>query len=285
MNAQELYKKLDTDFEIEKLKDDWDGIDLGDFIYPLFLGKWMGLVLDNSQEIERVYTAVFPSDKVIKEILDSGEKNVLLFTHHPMVWDANLPGSPFTNIIQGLLVKMKDLNISLYNLHVPLDKNGEYSTTVGLARELNIPQEEEFCEYFGVRCGVIGKTRFETVGELAEKVEKAVGHQIRVFNYGTPEIKDQKVGLVAGGGNDPEMVKELVKLGINTYVTGVTKINESYAPSVEFHKVAKENGINVIGATHYSTEKFACMAMVSYFEKLGLPAKFISDEPGLADLA
>ena len=199
MNAQELYKKLDTDFEIEKLKDDWDGIDLGDFICPPFLGKWMGLVLNNSQEIERIYTAVFPSDKVINEILDLGEKNVLLFTHHPMIWDSNLPGSPFTNISQELLVKMKDKNISLYNLHVPLDKNGEYSTTVSLARALDISQEEEFCEYFGVKCGIVGKTSFKTIGELAKKVENVMGYQINVFNYGTPKIKDQKVGLVAGG--------------------------------------------------------------------------------------
>ena len=260
------------------------GIDLGNFIHPAFLEKWMGLVLDNSQELEKVYTAVFPSDKIINEILDSGEKNVLLFTHHPMIWDANLIGSPFKNISQELLVKMKDRNISLYNLHVPLDKNGEYSTTVSLARALDIMQDEEFCEYFGVKCGVIGKTNFKTIDELARKVEKTVGHQIKIFNYGTSEIKNQKVSLVAGGGNDPETIKELVKLGINTYVTGVTKINESYAPSVEFHKVAKKNGINVIGATHYSTEKFACIAMVGYFEKLGLPTKFISDEPGLADL-
>ena len=98
------------------------------------------------------------------------------------------------------------------------------------------------------------------------------------------KLRIRRLDWSLGGGNDPEMVKELVKLGINTYVTGVTKINESYAPSVEFHKVAKENGINVIGATHYSTEKFACIAMVGYFEKLGLPTKFISDEPGLADL-
>ncbi len=284
MNAQKLYKKVDTDFEIEKLNDDWDGIDLGEFIFPEFMGKWMGLVLNNSQEIEKVYTAVFPSDKVINEILDSGDKNILLFTHHPMIWDATLPGSPFKNISPELLAKMKDKNISLYNLHVPLDKNGEYSTTVSLARALGIPQDEEFCEYFGVKCGVIGKTNFKTINELAEKVEKTVGHQIKIFNYGIAEAKNQKVGLVAGGGNDPGIIKELVRLGINTYVTGVTKINESYMPSVEFHKVAKENGINVVSATHYSTEKFACMAMVNYFEKLGLPTQFISDEAGLVDL-
>ena len=284
MNARELYKKLDTDFEIEKLKDDWDGIDLGDFIFPEFMGKWMGLVLDNSQEIEEVYTAVFPSDKVINEILDSGDKNILLFTHHPMIWDASLSGSPFKNISPELLVKLKDKNISLYNLHVPLDKNGEYSTTVSLVRALGISQDEEFCEYFGVNCGIIGKTNFKTIDELAGKVEEAVGHQIKIFNYGTSEIKNHKISLVAGGGNDPETIKELVKLGINTYVTGVTKINEGYAPSVEFHKVAKENEINVVSATHYSTEKFACIAMVNYFEKLGLSAKFIVDEPSLVDL-
>jgi len=30
-----------------------------------------------------------------------------------------------------------------------------------------------------------------------------------------------------------------------------------------------------LAATHYSTEKFACIAMTEYFTELGLPSEFI----------
>ena len=46
----------------------------------------------------------------------------------------------------------------------------------------------------------------------------------------------------------------------------------------------KEHNINIIGATHYSTEKFACIEMCKYFERLGLPCKYIDDIPVLEDL-
>jgi putative NIF3 family GTP cyclohydrolase 1 type 2 len=53
---------------------------------------------------------------------------------------------------------------------------------------------------------------------------------------------------------------------------------------MEFHRIAKENKINLLGATHYSTEKFACMAIVEYFAELGIEAEFIEGTPCMEDL-
>ena len=47
--------------------------------------------------------------------------------------------------------------------------------------------------------------------------------------------------------------------------------------SEKAHKIERENKINLLGGTHYSSEKFACIAMCKYFEKLGLKAEFIPD--------
>ena len=54
--------------------------------------------------------------------------------------------------------------------------------------------------------------------------------------------------------------------------------------SAKAHAFEKENKINVIGGTHYSTEKFACQSMCDYFRELGLPAQFIEDLPVMEDL-
>ena len=118
---------------------------------------------------------------------------------------------------------------------------------------------------------------------MAEKFEEAVGHKVKIWNYGKEEIKDRKVAVVAGGGCDAEILSEISQLGINTFLTGVT-FHNNYEPSIEAHKIAKENRINIIGGTHYSTEKFACIKMVKYFEGLGISAEFIPDNPDMGDL-
>lgn len=285
MNAKELYQKLEIDFELDKCRDDWNNIDFDtNFVTENFRKRYIGILADNTDEINKVYTAVFPSEKVMQEILKRNEQNILLFTHHPVDWKIKEGQSPFVNLNSNLLQKFKENRISIYTLHTPLDRNGEYSTSVNFAKNLGVTQIGEFAEYFGFLSGVIGKTNCKNISEIAEKLKEAVGHKVKIWNYGTDEIMDNKVAVVAGGGNDPEILSEVIKLGINTFLTGVTYPNKDYVPSLQAHKVAKENKINMIGGTHYSTEKFACMKMTEYFEKLGIPAEFIKDKPDMGDL-
>lgn len=285
MNAKELYQKLEIDFELDKCRDDWDKIDFdAEFVTENFRKRFIGILADNTEEINKVYTAVFPSEKVMQEILERKEKNILLFTHHPVDWRIREGQSPFVNLNRSLLQKFKENKISIYTLHTPLDRNGKYSTSVNFAKALGVIQIGEFAEYFGFLSGIIGTTDCKNIFEIAKKFKEAVGHEIKVWNYGADEITDNKVAVVAGGGNDPEILSEITKLGINTFLTGVTYPNQNYEPSLQAHKVAKENKINVIGGTHYSTEKFACIKMVDYFKKLGIQSEFIRDNPDTGDL-
>ncbi|NHI89222.1 MAG: hypothetical protein EAX87_06830 [Candidatus Thorarchaeota archaeon] len=284
MKAEKLYLYLDKEFEIEKLREDeWSLLDLGNYVTESFRETRKGLVLDNSSEIQKVYTAVFPSEYVLDKLLTTDEREFLLFTHHPMIWDTSTAGYPFRNIPKKYLEELREREISYYAIHVPLDRNGPYSTTVSLARALEVEREREFFNYFGVQVGVIGKTRHKSFSELSDFVEKKVGHQVKRWTYGESKITNQKVALVAGGGNFPEIAEELTDTDIRTYITGVTKKSRDYEPSLRFHDICKEHGINVIAATHYSTEKWACSAVLKLFENLGLLSEFVEDEPNLLD--
>jgi len=280
MIAQNLYDKLEIDFIARRgLSDDWKEMGADKYLSPNFKKRSMGIVYDFSKDIKKVYTAVFPEKAVIKKILSKKEKDILLFVHHPMVWD--ITKNPiFTPISEKDLKVMKERRISVYCLHVPLDNFGKYSTSGTLAKEMGIKTERQFAPYFGGLCGVIGSCDIDNIKEIKKRFDKVLGHKTKLYNYGPEKLKEHKVAVVAGGGNDLETLKEMPK-NCNLLITGITVKN---AHSKEAHDYLKEKKINLLGGTHYSTEKFACIAMVDYFKKQGLPSEFIAGVPVMEDI-
>ena len=284
MKATELYTRLDTDFGVSSLRDDWSFMNFNEYIAPGFKDRYIGLVLDNTSEVKKVYTATLPDMEILDVLLQGKEQDILLFSHHAMGYDPRMEGFPFYDIPERYLRKLKQQHISFYMLHVPLDANGEYSTSVSLARQLGLKIVDEFCEYEGVKCGVICTTEKKTARELATHVAAVVGHEVKLLQNGSEHIHRGRVAVVAGGGSVDFAVKEIADLGINMYITGTTR-EVPFVDSIgEFHRIIREKDINVIGATHYTTEKYACMAMVRYFTELGIEAEFLEGRYYLEDL-
>jgi putative NIF3 family GTP cyclohydrolase 1 type 2 len=284
LKAKDLYRKLDQDFGIDALKDDWSFMNFNEFISPAFRKSYMGLVLDNAKEVNKVYTATIPDLDVLDKLLDRDQSDVLLFSHHAMGYDPTMEGFPFYDIPEDYLYRLRQKRIAFYVLHAPLDKNGTYSTSVSLANYLNLHVQDEFCSYMGIKCGVLCKTEMRSPEELAAYVRSMVGHEVKLTKNGKDFINKGLVAIAAGGGNVDFAAKEIAELGINLYLTGCTRRIPSFEPAVEFHRIAEANQINLIGATHYTTEKYACMAMVKYFQSLGLSAEFLEGSYCLEDL-
>jgi len=283
MKAEELYDRLEKDFITPSLSDEWAKYmeSIADYLSDNFKRRSMGLVCDNAQEISKVYTAVFPSDNVMQSVLDKGEKEVMLFVHHPSIWDIRKAPAAFQQMDRGLLEKFRERQISIYNLHVPLDNYGKYSTSSTLAEALGLKDLKPFAEYFGSLAAVFGKTEITTVREMRDRFAAVLGHRTSLYKYGADEIKNGIVAVAAGGGNLVQVHEEIAREGVNILITGIT-IRNSYTQKT--HDYAREKGINILGGTHYSTEKPACQAMCDYFKKLGLPSVFIEDSPVLEDL-
>src|SRR4030042_783778 len=151
MKAVKLYAQLEKDFITPSLSDEWAKYmeSIADVLSDNFKQRSMGLVCDNSSEINKVYTAVFPSNAVMQYVLDKGEKEVMLFVHHPKVWDITKSPSGFLEMDRGLLEKFRERRMSIFNLHVPLDNYGEYSTSSTLAKALGVTALRPFLEYYG----------------------------------------------------------------------------------------------------------------------------------------
>ena len=284
MNATKLYNKLENDFVTPEITERWydDEWKTKEFICDNFKKRSMGLLCDFTDEVNKVYTAVFPSDKALSKILDDGVTDAMLFLHHPLVWYLNVEtGVVFYEINAELLTRLKENRISLFNFHLPLDNFNDYATSKSLADALGIKIIKSFGNYYGAACGVIGTTECATVHELSEKYSKVVGHETRLYQYGDELIRDNRVAICAGGGNDMEIVSQLPAEDVNVHIVGISR-RTPY--SDEVHELEKEHGINLLGGTHYSSEKFACIAMCKYFEKLGLESEFIADTPCFEDL-
>ncbi len=280
MEATKLYARLEKDFIKPGITDDWiKYIKNKNFLSDNFKQRSMGVVCNNSKEIKRVYTAVFPTDEVLRQVAKT--KDSLLFVHHPEVWDITKAPEVFQEMNPKLLEKLKQQRVSIYNLHAALDNYGKYSTSKCLAEELKITRLEPFAPYHGGMAGVFGNTKLKSIKELEQEFKKVLNHRVSLYAYGENRINNGIVSIVAGGGNDVEILKEVADNNINTFITGITALN-SHSQSA--HDFAKEYKINILGGTHYSTEKFACIEICRYFRKLELPCKFIAGKPGLEDL-
>jgi hypothetical protein len=99
IRAEKVYSSLDKEFELDRFQDDeWSLLDPGEYMTESFRETRMGLALNNTEEVRKVYTAVFSSNRVLDYIIAAEERNILLFTHHPMNWFPDKGGVPFRNI-------------------------------------------------------------------------------------------------------------------------------------------------------------------------------------------
>ena len=287
MKATDLYEQLELDFVRPGITEDW--IDdpryegpIDAYICDNFRQRSMGLLCDFAQEVNKVYTAVFPNDSVLQKIIDDGASDAMLFLHHPLAWDLSRdPNIAFYQINVALLEQLKERRVALFNFHLPLDHFSRYSTGKTLADALGITVERPFAEYHGAMTGVIGATDCEDIHALNERYAQVVGHKTKLYQYGNSEIVGGRVGICAGGGNDIDVVNELIAQDLKVLITGLSVHNQYSAAS---HALEQKHKINLIGGTHYSSEKFACMAMCDYFTGLGLACEFIEDSPCFADL-
>ena len=194
MKKTELCDRLEKDFVKPGITDGWYEYmpELAAYICPDFKERSIGLMCDFADEITKVYTAVFPSEKVMARILAEGAARAMLFVHHAAVWDINIPGG-FYNMNPELLDKFRERQISVFCHHHPLDNYGEFSTGKTLADALGITVEKPFAEYCGAVCGIIGTTDCKSVEELRERYALAAGHETRLYRYGESEIKNGSI--------------------------------------------------------------------------------------------
>ena len=216
---------------------------------------------DGSMPIDRVYLLVFPErsllDRVIAEEQRRGAPGAAIVTHH--VADMETADRGFLPIPEAQLDGLPAANVAVYVLHAPLDCHPEISTSGALADGLGLRRVGVFAPYHGGYAGVVGELPPEPFGRFAERVRalcelpRLDAGQVR--HMGRPV---ERVAIVAGGGDDVEMLAEAEALGADTYLTGTwwTPHRSEWADGNRqaLRVFFLSCGLNLLGASHDGTE-------------------------------
>src|SRR3989344_5867157 len=248
MDLSKVVSILDEEFDVTNVKDDWSWQ-----FDRLFIKKSVasfrksmhntGLLIKNSNEVKKIYAAFSPSRYVLEEIQMRGIVNVLLVVKHPFDWDGRRNGQGFLYFKERDYQLMEGMGISIYSLHTPLDKN-----------------------------------RNDDVVSTAYAFAKVIKLNVRKV---TEELG--KVAIVTGGGLIPRLIEQAKDKGVTTYVTGIITPNSGEYSKKNYKKTLNEVnkiGINIIGCSHYLTEKWAMQYSIPYFSKI-CKAEFIEDKEAL----
>ncbi len=287
MRLAGLVAELDAYFRISDVRDDdWADVFAAvypepywrEYVMPEWEGRWNGLSVRGTSDVQRVATCVFPSDRIVASL----EPGTFLFSEHPLDF-GDEPG--FLPLAAETYESMRERRISFYNAHAPLDMHPEVSPSRLCAQGAGLQELEEYfpiCAGISGGAAVIGQSNL-TVNGLADALRGYLGPEIKVHVLTRPRGEAGRVAMVAGGGASAEILEASLSRGCQTYVTGNAATNcrlEWVQEQVRaFRRLADAEGVALIDAMHYGMEKPPQVAMVDWFRLRGLEAAFVPDGP------
>ena len=288
MKLDELVADLDAYFRLDDVENDtpwgdlydWlDGPHWREYAEVRWATRWNGLMVRGDSAVERAATCVFPSDAIVEEL----EPRTLLFSEHPIAYDDDVAG--FNPLARESFEIMKARGVSFYHAHGPLDMHPDVSPSRLCATGLGLEGLEEYFPIVdGIPGGaaVIGDSDL-SVYELAARLGVFLGEEIPVAILGATRNEAGRVAIAAGGGAQRPILEASLERGCQTFVTGnaATRCRIDFVRQEvgEFRALAEEAEVAVVDGTHYGTEKPPQLAMVGWFTRLRLPARFAAGNP------
>jgi len=292
VKLEQITRHLDAKFNIQNIPPDMpfskvmpriydaEEIEFKKYLTDSFTQSFHGLMIKNLGEIYRVYLSVFLSKEILDKIFAKNGKGGLIFSHHPMEMETSNRG--FLPLPEEYFQEIQKRDIAVYVLHTPLDIHEDISTSQSIAKKLKLKNCQRYKRhsigYEGISGELPEKKNFEDFIPILRKlfgVEEI--HFIKRFN------NIHRVGIIAGGGADVEYIKETIRLGCDTYLSGdyENKIKNEYSlqKRKEFEEVKDVLQINLIECSHYATEKVVMINEIKeLFEGYGLHVAFIEQD-------
>ena len=280
MMLEGLASRLDEEFAVVSCSEDlveW-AVTTGnrDLVYSEFLEHKTGLMVAGAPTLHAVRTCVFVTDRIVMKLRESPP--CLLFTHHN--FDYYEDGRGLQAIRRDQIEDLQQHAHSVYVAHAPLDTHPVYGTSLALAKVVGINVKELFYDYFGAPTALIGDSAICELDEFVEHVRKKLLRPKVDVDKHHPQV--QKVAVVAGGGDLPDLLQEAYDRGCDTMLLGTLE-HRWAIPAVqkdheEFLRLNDRLKINLIGGSHFGTERPAMIRVVELFRNMGVPSEYCEDE-------
>jgi putative NIF3 family GTP cyclohydrolase 1 type 2 len=299
MNLSTITEKLDRLFKVKELEADpamsrwvprvYDAInfDWKEAFESDFSLRFNGLMIKGLGNVSEVFCSVFPTEEVLHNFIEKSQEGDLLFLHHPIDLQCGDPrnqknlGAGFTAINPKTIEAILSKHLSIYSCHAPMDCTNDIGTNAAIVKSLDADVINEFLPYGNGNAGRICKINPLSTKELIRKLLKIF--EISYVDFAGKEIQEiNKIAIVAGGGDDTEIMQEIEKAGVQAYVTGEI---HSYHSSdwakqntIKVNQYAEKTNMSLIGVSHASSEYLVMKEqMIPWFEStfnvksLGLP--------------
>lgn len=216
-----------------------------------------GIQIEGKEEVKRIITGVSCSQRFFNEAIANDADMILV--HHGLFWMNDPRPFTITGIMKDRISLLIRHNISLVGYHLPLDANPELGNNAIISDRLSLDKQEF------MNGGLLSRTKNDVdIHEFKHIVDENLATSSLVFPFGSKSVSN--VFVVSGAG--AFMYQDALSLNADTFITG--EVKESHV------RIFEEEGLNLIVAGHYNTEKYGVEALGEQLSKqFDLFTKFI----------
>lgn len=186
-----------------------------------------------------------------------------IISHHPLIFKC-IKAIDDATYKSGMIIELIQSSISVISLHTNLDtaKNG---VSTALANRLNLINTELLAPIGNYQQALFGYGR---IGNLKKEMsfeelitytkDRLATSSLR--HMGKPNKIIKKIAVCGGSG--ASFIDNAVKMEADAYITGDIGHHDA--------QEAFENGLNIIDAGHFDTEKHALYPLKAYIDEIAL---------------
>lgn len=219
-----------------------------------------GLQVEGRARVSRIVSGVTANLALLEAAVELQADMVLV--HHGYFWRGEDPRVIGTRQRRLRLLLENDVNLFAY--HLPLDAHPELGNNAQLAKVLGLEADGRFGEQ---DLGWLGVSPAKTVGELAERVGRALGRAPLVIGDA-----DQPIARIAWcTGAAQGALDSAIDAGATAYLSG--EISEQTV------HLARESGVAYLACGHHATERYGVQAVGDSLAQLfGVAHSFVDIE-------
>ncbi len=219
-----------------------------------------GLQVEGRARVSRIVSGVTATLALLEAAVALQADMVLV--HHGYFWRGEDPRVIGTRQRRLRLLLENDVNLFAY--HLPLDAHPELGNNAQLAKVLGLEADGRFGEQ---DLGWLGVSPAKTVGELAERVGRALGRAPLVIGDA-----DQPIARIAWcTGAAQGALDSAIDAGATAYLSG--EISEQTV------HLARESGVAYLACGHHATERYGVQAVGDSLAQLfGVAHSFVDIE-------